>query len=320
MAPVMNYLSIAEMLGDAYGKSWKRFAVIKQISGDLASFAFSVFIIHKIMGQFIAAQHATSYTVIIVLIIISYASFGGISAVAFTDIAQCLIFSLIIPILTWVAFIKMSHSVEHVYTTIWDHIHAHVDLTFCNGDIGYKWSGILGSSMRSVLAYMFAAELVQRIYMASNTIQASKAFYYAFIFAILIGFVSCLMHLFIYANPNYTATLPANGIYSHKAINAFIISLPENIKILYIIALLALIMSNWDSRQHTSTILISHDLIGSFFHHNPTLKMCITKIISYALGVLGMCLGIYMPSLPYFTFHALLAIWVVLDLTLVILA
>lgn len=102
MAKFLGKLSVAETMGDLYGKHIRIVTSISSILLSVGAISMQIKVLSSMFNYFF--HFSSVYAVLISsAIIVFYSAFGGIRAVAFTDILQFLTFGTIIP--TFVLFI-----------------------------------------------------------------------------------------------------------------------------------------------------------------------------------------------------------------------
>lgn len=108
MGEFLGKLSIAEAMGDLYGK---RIRVITAISGVIGA-AGVIAIQLKMTGAIFeyALELPSSYGIIsAAIIVIIYSSLGGIKSVTFTDVIQFFTFGIVIPLIAYVLFTSIEN-------------------------------------------------------------------------------------------------------------------------------------------------------------------------------------------------------------------
>ncbi|WP_419241844.1 hypothetical protein [Cardinium endosymbiont of Nabis limbatus] len=101
MGRFMGHLSMPETIGSVYGKYARMITALSGICDAIATIAMQISAMSLSISLCLDSVHPKAITVVVTIILIFYSSFGGIRAVAFTDVLQFITFTLIIPILAW---------------------------------------------------------------------------------------------------------------------------------------------------------------------------------------------------------------------------
>ena len=117
MGPFMNNVSVAEAMGDMYGKGIR---IITSITAIVAKIGFTA-IQFQVMGALFSNWlnlESSTLTIVAAIIVLVYTSFGGVRSVTFTDVLQFFTFGLIIPILTLAIWNRMQGPAQQVAATL----------------------------------------------------------------------------------------------------------------------------------------------------------------------------------------------------------
>ena len=316
MGPFMQNLSIAETMGNVYGKYPR---IITALVGICMS-------IVTITMQIIAMVHAVSMcvdldwfnpriiTIFAALILIFYSSFGGVRAVTFTDILQFVTFTIIIPFLAWLMFKKTDKSIVEVFSFLQQTQEKFQFNSLCHFDT--KLVGMVAMCLCIMVPDMGSPEIMQRIYMSSGPNQAKKVFLYVSFFGFLITGFIFLIGLFVFVA---VPALPMEGVWHYIMTN-----ISPIFKGMVCVSLLAMAMSTADSCLNACSVIVSHDILESIQKEkeiDDTRKLKIARSTTLVVGLFSMFLAFYCKdllkllmlsfafSLPVITAPALLAIF-----------
>lgn len=286
MKEFLNKLSIAEAMGDLYGKHVR---IITAISGFI-SISGIMAIQLKISGLLFefALDIPLNYGIIISGIIITlYSSLGGIKSVTFTDVVQFIAFGTIIPVIAY--FLMQGINTEmSIIDTLNDNplFNFYSIFSFSNPNAYYLFYIFLW-----LVIPAFDPAIFQRIAMSKDTNQASQSFAVAAIFCCLLGAIiswSGILILTLYPNLQGDDILQVM-ISEHNW--AF------GLKGIILAGIMAMVMSTVDSYINSSSILLVHDLrqtIGKKLLKN---EIKTTRICSAMIGLTAIIFAVKRGSL-----------------------
>ncbi|MDD9139657.1 MAG: sodium:solute symporter family protein [Candidatus Cardinium sp.] len=256
MGPFMQHLSLAESIGNAYGRLPRLVTALVSIIRSTIAVAIQIIAITmaiEICMNLSSSNNMmiqTSITVLATLILILYSMFGGIRSVTFTDVLQFITFTAIIPLVAWFLFKSTNKSMVAVASILQKEPRFQLSNCLHAG----KLLAIIALFLTS-LASNITPTTIQRIYMASSPMQARKLFVYAGFFSLIIKGSITLIALLLFVK---APTLSVAEIWPHIFTN-----IPSIFKGLVAISLLAMAMSTADSKLNTCAVLVSHDIVGS---------------------------------------------------------
>ena len=287
MAIFMENLSLAETIGQVYGKLPRIITALASICGSIAFVAIQVNVIIRAISICVGDVDPAILAVLATLILIFYSTFGGIRAVTITDVLQCMTFMIILPCLAWLMFLRVNQSFTYVFTTL----SAYEKFQF--GHV-LQWNRsfitIISITLSCIISCIGPSQ-IQRIYMSSNVIQARKVFWFSSIFSTGIISIILLIGIFTFvASPN----LPQTAIW--PAITA---NLSPVFKGFLVISLLAMAMSTADSDLNTCSVMCINDIVGTLSNRkiSSTLQLRFARITSFSVGILAMLLTFYKKDL-----------------------
>ncbi|PCJ23558.1 MAG: hypothetical protein COA94_08220, partial [Rickettsiales bacterium] len=236
MGEFLGSVSIAEAMGNLYGKKVRVITAIAGTIGAAGSIAGQFKVFGNMFSYFL---HIPDYIAVITAGFIAtlYSAFGGIRAVTFTDILQSVAFGVIIPMvgfIVWGEFFNEGLSFSQAASNS----KFNLDILFDSGN-----PELLG--MVVMFCYFciptVSAPAFQRIAIGRNVEQVKKAFLIAGAFLIFIKIIIAWIPFLVYSmNPSLESGQLVSYIvdtYSYPGLRGFII-----------VAIIALSMSTADSR------------------------------------------------------------------------
>ncbi|AWN81616.1 sodium:solute symporter family protein [Candidatus Cardinium hertigii] len=282
MKEFMGHLSIAESMGSVYGSTARIITAVLGIILTMAFLATQIKVGLEITAILFpkVAQLQSYSTILLILLVMAYATFGGARAVAITDVYQFLLFGLCFPMLIFVLLFSTKDLAAG-----WQKLTAIPHFNLNKMCTGHTLTTVLHSSgFLFRLLIVVTPSYLQRFYMASSVGQATKVFNKV---AIMPSVIALLMFC-------VTAALHirGNSIPTNQHVLHYILSLdyfPGMLGIL-VTAMLALLMSTADSQLHIASVLFTHDLwpfIARFTKsRNGSLK--IVRIVSIGIGMISL--------------------------------
>ncbi|PCJ22797.1 MAG: hypothetical protein COA94_08765 [Rickettsiales bacterium] len=279
MGEFLGKVSIAEAMGDLYGKKVR---VITAIAGTIGA-AGIIAVQFKVFGNiFSYFLHIPAYVAIVAAGFIAtlYSAFGGIRAVTFTDILQFLAFGIIIPVvgfIIWNAFYAEGLSFDQAIT-----------------DPKFNLGILLDTSNPGFVGMIFmfcyfcvptmSAPAFQRVAIGRDVAQVKKAFIIAGLIFIVIQIVSAWIPFLIYSiNPSLETSHLLGYIVDTYAY--------PGLKGLIIVAIIALSMSTADSRINAASVLFTNDICKVFVAKLKR-ELLITRSFAFLLGAISIVLAL----------------------------
>ncbi|TDG95677.1 sodium:solute symporter family protein [Cardinium endosymbiont of Culicoides punctatus] len=288
MKPFMHHLSIAETIGSIYGCMPRVVTAVCNVMGSIAILAMQIHVMAHAISVYTDLFHPRIMTTLATLIFITYTAWGGVRAVTYTDIFQLITFIIIIPILAWLLFQQTGKSIIEVVSLLGTQEkfqYSHV----------FSWSANLLSVISlglSGLAFVISPPILQRVYMASSTMQAKKGFLYASICSLVIISFMLLVGIAVFVNaPN----LPIQDVWEY-----IIDHIPPCFKSFFYIGFLALAMSTADSHLNACAVMVSHDIIEPMWRKGAIVsaqKLAFAQSASIIVGMCAMVLTFYCTDL-----------------------
>ncbi|AWN81509.1 sodium:solute symporter family protein [Candidatus Cardinium hertigii] len=301
MKEFMGHLSIAESMGSLYGSAVR---IITALLGIILAIAYLTTQIK--VGLEITAilfpkvvQLQTYSTILLILLVIMYATFGGARAVAITDVYQFLLFGLCFPLLIFV----LLFSTEDLAAG-WQKFIAVPQFNLSKMCTRYTLSALLPGFIFRLLGPVMTP-YIQRFYMASSVGQATKVFNkMAIAPCVIVSLIFCV-----------TAALYIHGINipPNQNVLHYILSLayfPGMLGLL-VTAMLALLMSTADSSLHVASVLFTNDLwpfiVG--FPKSDKQSLKIVRIVSICIGIISLLMVLHTTSILQLLYKSFYFYW-----------
>ncbi|ACE06300.1 hypothetical protein Aasi_0939 [Candidatus Amoebophilus asiaticus 5a2] len=283
MGEFLNNVSIAEAMGDLYGKAVQVITAISGVIKSIGQLAVQFKVIAKMLTLLLGFE-GPWVTVAAAGIVIFYSAFGGIRSVTITDIFQFITFSIFIPILALVIWnnLKNPNQVAAILET----------------SPLFSWKAIIGwntktLSMLGLLIYFalptISPPVFQRIAISKNIEQVRDSFTYAAGIRLLIVLGVAWVAILLLADPSVEDPKNlVNHIIAHYAY--------PGLKGFIAVGIVALAMSTADSNLNAAAILVTNDIIKPF---NSSWKesMVIIRLASIGLGVSALLLALSMQNI-----------------------
>ncbi|WP_342264949.1 sodium:solute symporter family protein [Cardinium endosymbiont of Philonthus spinipes] len=314
MGPFMHNLSIAETIGNVYGKYPRIITALVGICQSIIGIAMQIIAMVYMVSVCVGLNLVNSQiiTILAALILIAYSVFGGVRAVTITDILQFITFTTIIPFLAWLMFKTTGKSIVEVFVFLQTQEKFQVSSL---RQFDMNLSAIIAIALCIMVPDIGAPEVMQRAYMSSGAHQAQKVFSYVSFFSFLIiGFI-LLISLFVFVGGG--VGLPSEAIWHYIIMNT-----SPLFKGMVCISLLAMAMSTADSCLHVCSVMVSHDIMATIQEEiDDVRKLKIARSTTLVVGLASMFLAFYCKdlvellmlgfafSLPVVTAPALLAVF-----------
>lgn len=270
MGEFMGSLSIAEVMGNLYGKNVRLITAISGILWNVGGIAVQFKVFGNLVNYFIGIP--SDYAILIAsTIVIVYSAFGGIKAVTYTDVLQFFTFGFVIPligIIIWNRFEGLNFTLTQAFDNPIFNYHSITNLR------GEKLIDFI------FLALYFAFPTIgpihfQRISMGRNIKQVRFAF---IISGFLFVFIEIAMAWIPFLIATINPTLDSTQIVSYL-INDYTY---VGMKGLIIVGVSAMAMSSADSFINGSAVLFAHDLKETL--NIRVNKLLLSKVFSIILG------------------------------------
>lgn len=232
--------------------------------------------IGHLFSHFLAINYR-DIVIISAIVVIIYVSFGGIKAVATTDVVQFIIIVTVIPCMGW-WLVKQSGGITNVFQNadpakfmVFSHpkFTEYAFLFFCSW-LPFLWIN---------------PALFQRFLMAKNVSQVKAMYRTELVMRVFFCFMMVLIGL--------SASQLFPGIAPKNLISAVVNnSLPEGMRGLFIVAVLAASMSTADSALNTATILLTHNLLCRN-NHDEKLRINLMRLLTVVIGLISLYVALH---------------------------
>jgi Na+/proline symporter/signal transduction histidine kinase len=272
-------LSVAEVMGNLYGKKVRIVTAVCSIAQAIGMTALQIKVFSTIFSHFLSMSNIAA-TLISSFVVITYSTIGGIRSVTFTDIIQFLTFGLSIPIFAifvWQAFGSTELIIEVFETNPAFDYHELLNIhniKFLPSLFLFFYFAIPGLN----------STMFQRILMAKNTEQVRYSYLVAALACLFIHVISSFIGLIVLS---HNPTLPPNNVAMYVIDNYSFTGL----KGFAIVGIMAMIMSTADSWINTGAVIFSHDFckpLGLRFQN----ELAISRAFSIVAGCSAVLLAL----------------------------
>ena len=281
LAEFLGTLSIAEAMGDLYGKHVRIITAFTGCTGIIGLIAMQLMVAGLLFEYCFNVQGF--YGIIISgLIITIYSSFGGIKSVTFTDVIQFVTFSTIMPIIVYFIFSTLDI--------------ADIFINTLNDNPTFDYSQVFDFTQPKSLYYVsialvvatsgFGPPMFQRMAMAKDTVQISKSYIIAGFTCILLALMmSWIGILVLSSQPN----IEPSDVVKHVLFNYSQVGLRG----LTLAGIMAMVMSTADSYVNSTSILIVHDFCKPLGLKLIKNELFFSRIVSLLIGILAISIALY---------------------------
>ena len=280
MGEFMHNLSVAEAMGNLYGKGIRIFTAICSIIVAMGYVAIQFQVMGNLLSSLINL-HPRIITAIAAIIVLVYTSFGGVRSVTFTDVLQFFTFGLLIPILTLAIWNRMQGPAQQVVATL-----ATNPLFDLKTVVGWN-----PQFMTTIGLFLYWAipgynpQTFQRIAMARNPQQAKRAFTYsAGIFLLLFILQAWIGILLLVDNPSITPGKAITYLIQHHV--------HTGLRGLLGVGIVALAMSTADSALNASSTVFANDLVNPLAGKDKG-AVITARVFSWFMGLAALVLALY---------------------------
>lgn len=281
MGEFLGKLSIAEAMGDLYGK---RIRIITAISGFIGS--VGLIAIQLKMAGFIfeyALGLPGVYGILSATIVVTlYSTLGGIKSVTFTDVIQFFTFGTVIPLMAYV----LLTSIDNIDI---------VTNTLANNKL-FDYKEVFNFSKELPIKQLFLfllfvivgfnPAIFQRVAMAKDTKQVGRAFIISSVVCLLLAIIiNWIAVLTLSLNPS----LNANDVIKYVIFN----SPYAGLKGAMLIGVMAMIMSTVDSFINCTAVLVVHDFCKPLKIQFVKDELLAARIASLLIGISSLAISLY---------------------------
>jgi signal transduction histidine kinase/Na+/proline symporter len=288
MGEFLGKLSVAEAMGSIYNKHVRAITAVFGILPAIANVAMQFSVLATLLNHYLGISGIYT-TVTSGFIVIIYATFGGIKSITFTDIIQFFTFGVIIPMVAFMIWSSFADT-EAVFNTITQNSSFNYRLVLDYRDPNFI--NILFLFLFFMIPGIDSA-IFQRISMSKNTLQVSQSFIIAGFFIILFDHI---LDPFIAVSlkTSTTASLDSNNIIGYIIDNY----LGNGLKGLFIIGIMAMIMSTADSYINSSAVLFTYDFCRSInIKFLEQQELLFVRISSLVIGIASLLISLFSKNL-----------------------
>ncbi len=282
MQEFLGKLSIAEVMGDLYGKHIRIITAICSIITSATFIAIQVKVFATVFNYFFGMGGIYA-TFISSMIVIMYSAFGGVRAVIFTDIFQFLTFGAFVPTLALLIW-SMFGNFEVVANTLTTH-------PMFDPKLLLDYHNPIVLTYYGVFFYCFLPgfnpAMFQRALIAQSSRQISSSFKISALICLFFSIITAFIGLVLLSvNPN----IEASNLVMH-IIDSY--SYP-GLKGLIIIGISAMIMSTADSWINSASIIFVNDLCKPFkvLQGDGAAELKAVRIFAVLIGALALVIAL----------------------------
>jgi len=284
MDKFLNNLSVAEAMGDMYGKAVRSITASSGVLNQIGWLAVQFQVIAKVLSLIFGLGGAW-VTILSAAIVIIYTMLGGIKAVTFTDVLQFITFGTIIPTIALVVWSKLPNANFLVKKIL-------IETPYFRPDKVIGLTPDFISAIGWLICFSvpaIAPEIFQRIAMANSSTQAKNAFIYAAGIVLAIElFVVWIAILLLASN---------TGLSQEEVVPYLINSHAyTGLKGVLGVGIVAMAMSSADSFLNSAAVMVSNDIFipSSTAKHN---RMFTVRLATLLIGLMGVALALYANNL-----------------------
>jgi SSS family solute:Na+ symporter len=279
MEPFFGLITAGDIMEKIYGKTAKILTGIGTVTTSIFILGAHITTMGFILKSFLGMPLPLSLGLSTLSMLI-YSGYGGIAAVSFTDVVQFGFMLVSIPLVALISLMDIGGFAQIVAKVPKSHLY----LNELNNQAIWQHSVIF-------LSYALPAlypVIVQRMLMAKNTRQIKISLWLNSFLSIFFYSMMALIGLIAFVkNPQLDPKQAFPTLIMH--------SLPDGIKGLVIVGLIATIMSTVDSFLNLISVSFTHDVLqpltGSRFSSKQQLK--IARFITVFIGVAGLISALY---------------------------
>lgn len=269
-------LSIADIIKSFYGGVAEKYTGLLGYIYCIAIFAMQLVATGHLAANFLGIDYV--YGILITgSLIVFYSVFGGVRAVAITDVLQFAVLIVIVPIIASTATAEVGGLHKVFNATV---LHSHAQIL----DNPRLWEFLALMAYGCLPFHFMQPSFVQRYLMAKNSKQASKITYILGIVSLaLMAMISCMSFAALNLFPEIEPKLIISTIINNL--------LPIGLKGLAVAGMLAVFMSTADSSLNTGGILIAHNVLPESFFKSQKSKLRFMEMCTLISGMLAMVIA-----------------------------
>ena len=279
MGEFLNNLSVAEAMGDLYGKTVRIVTAISGIALAVGGVAIQFKVIGKMLAL-ISGFQGPETTVAAAIIVIGYSAFGGIRSVTITDVFQFITFGVFIPGISLIVWNNLKDPSQVVHTLTTNPIFDFREIIGWNPQFLFSLSLLLYWAIPGMDPSGF-----QRVAMARDLGQAQRSFTYAAGLSFLMGIAAVWVAILVLAE---------NPALEPKAVLGYLINryTYPGFKGLVAVGITAMAMSTADSDLNASAVLAVNDVIAPL-RRSFKASITVVRLLSLCIGSLSLLLALH---------------------------
>lgn len=279
MHQLLGKLSIAEVMGNLYGRNIRIIAAIVSIIFSILVAAMEIKLI-----LYLVSDNFFNIIFITALVTIAYSSFWSIRTVLMTNMLHCFAFCTIIPLCLLVIWSRFSslYSISDIFSLVHlNSIHNNYEL------IANKYYYLLIYYLLPILH----PTVFHRVLMSSSVRQLTLAFKTLAFVVLIVTFLSILIAALLLPIVNNLTIGSNSNIFTYMSHiyqnNQFVT--------LIVIAIIIMAISTTSSFVHTASVITFHDLckpIGLFKNNNSIQELHITRVLNIICIIISVIISI----------------------------
>jgi Na+/proline symporter/signal transduction histidine kinase len=288
MLEFLGNLSVAEAMGNLYGRNARVITAISAMVIGVGNVAVQFSVCTLLLNHFLGISEIYAIT-LSSFIVITYSTFGGIKAVTFTDMIQFFTFCIILPMTAFLIWQSLDSNEAIVSVLVQNPMFDYKEF------FNYKNPDFLNTALLFLFFIIPGLDpaLFQRISMAKNTTQVAKSFTIAGFVMIFLeyGIIASIGILLLASNdPNLDPDSLMTYILDHY--------MHEEFKGLFVIGIMAMLMSTADSYINCSAVLFAHDFCKSVgVNLTEKKELLLARISALFIGISGLLLSLFAKNL-----------------------
>ena len=279
MGEFMNNLSVAETMGNLYGKKIRIFTAICTIIVAMGYVAIQFQVMGTLLSSLIN-RNPRLITAIAASIVLIYTTFGGVRSVTFTDVLQFFTFGLLIPMLALAIWNRMQGPAQQVVATL--STNPLFDLKTVVG-----WNPQFMATIGLFLYWAipgYNPQTFQRIAMARNPQQAKRALTYAAGICLLLFLLQAWIGILLLADhPGMALKEIIPYLIQHHTY--------AGLRGLLGVGIVALAMSTADSVLNASSVVFANDLVNPLAGKDKG-TVITARVFSWFMGLAALILAL----------------------------
>ncbi|MES2215048.1 MAG: ATP-binding protein [Pseudomonadota bacterium] len=281
MGEFLGKVSIAEAMGDIYGQSIRIIVAVTAIIGGVGMIAVQFKAFGNIFHYFLEIDGAIAVVAAGIVMTI-FSTLGGIRAITFTDILQCITFGVAIPLIGLLVWHQLNHDGSFSLSAALDTPMFNV-VEVANLENPKFWA------MLPLLLYFAVPALsptdTQKVMMGTNIAQVKRAHIIAAVLVALIYLSIAWIPFLVYnVNPDLKPNELLPYIVDHYTY--------PGLKGMMIVAIVALAMSTADAYMNIASVLFSHDICKPLGIISSKNELMASRIFASFLGAFAVALAL----------------------------